>query len=135
MARGNGARHESKQTGQARVRLPEARNQVLLTGRLSGVPEERVLPSGDTVWMFRLVVARDAPRGRVGIDTVDCAVWLARVQRSVARLDDGTWLEVEGALRRRFFKAGGAAASRVEVEVRSLRQVRGLRQARRAAPA
>ena len=33
-------------------------NEVLLTGRVSGVPEERELPSGDRVVQLRLVVRR-----------------------------------------------------------------------------
>jgi single-strand DNA-binding protein len=98
-------------------------NEVLLRGRLSGTPVERVLPSGDTVWTFRVVIGRPqesvAGRGsrRARVDTLECAVWSGRVRRSVPTWHDGDLVEVGGALRRRFFKAGGATVSRVEVEV------------------
>jgi single-strand DNA-binding protein len=102
-------------------RSAEESNEVLLRGRLSGAPEERVLPSGDTVWTFRVVVGRprDTSAGprRASVDTIECAVWSGRVKRSVPTWRDGDVVEVGGALRRRFFKSGGATVSRVEVDV------------------
>lgn len=91
-------------------------NEVRLVGRLSGAPEERVLPSGDRLWSFRVVVAREPPRGRQSVDALECVAWSARVRRSVARWDDGDVVELTGALRRRFYRAGAATVSRVEVE-------------------
>jgi single-strand DNA-binding protein len=102
----------------------EAVNEVHLAGRVSGDPEERVLPSGDVVWTFRLVVPRDRPVGRQRVDTLDCAVWGGRARRTVARWGDGDVVEVTGAVRRRFFAAGGGRASRVEVEVSGARLIR-----------
>ncbi|MDQ4053714.1 MAG: single-stranded DNA-binding protein [Actinomycetota bacterium] len=97
-------------------------NEVLLRGRLSGTPEERVLPSGDTVWTFRVVIGRPrepvaAGSRRARVDTLECAVWVGRVKRSVPTWRDGDVVEVSGALRRRFFKTAGATVSRVEVDV------------------
>ena len=97
-------------------------NEVLLRGRLSGAPEERVLPSGDTMWTFRVVVGRPpeppaAGARRARVDTLECAVWSGRVKRSVPTWHDGDVVEVSGALRRRFFKSAGATVSRVEVDV------------------
>lgn len=102
----------------------EGRNRVRLVGRVSGAPEERVLPSGDRVWVFRVVVARDRPHGRQRVDALECAAWSARTRRSVARWAEGDEVEVEGALRRRFYRAGGATVSRVEVEVETARVIR-----------
>ena len=99
-------------------------NHVRLSGRVSGDPEQREMPSGDRMWSFRLVVPRAQPRGRQTVDVVDCAVWSGRPRRTVARWADGDLVEVEGALRRRFFRSGGATASRVEVEVTSARITR-----------
>ncbi|NYD42007.1 single-stranded DNA-binding protein [Nocardioides panaciterrulae] len=101
-------------------------NEVRLAGRVSRAPEERVLPSGDVVWTFRLVVPRAGGRGgsRQSVDVLDCAVWAGRVRRSVATWCEGDQVEVSGALRRRFFRAGGATASRCEVEVSGGRLVR-----------
>lgn len=102
-------------------------NNVVLTGRVSSAPVERELPSGDRILTFRLVVAREASpmavRSRQTADWMDCVVWGGRARRTVRtwRLDD--LVAVEGALRRRFFRADGHPASRVEVEVLSARRV------------
>jgi single-strand DNA-binding protein len=99
-------------------------NQVQLQGRLSRGPEEKVLPSGDTVWSFRVVVPRDDGAQRPGVDWVDCAVWGGRLRRSVGSWSEGDVVEVRGALRRRFLRVGGAPVSRVEVEATHGRLIR-----------
>lgn len=100
------------------------RNEVLLVGRLSAEPEVRVLPSGDEITTWRLVVAReDAAEGRPGQDTIDCTAWSTRPRRSASTWMAGDVVEVEGALRRRFWKTPAALASRCEVEVRRVRRV------------
>jgi len=107
------------------IEAPEAVNEVRLTGRISAGPEERVLPSGDVLWTFRLVVPRPAGRAtRQGVDALECAVWGGRVRRSVAGWRQGDVVEVTGAIRRRFFRAAGGAASRVEIEVDAGRLIR-----------
>ena len=100
-------------------------NEVQLIGRVSGVPAERQLPSGDPLVQFRLVVPRPARRGqaRTQVDTIDVACWSGRVRQKARRLTDGQGVEVVGGLRRRFFAAQGGRASRYEVEASSLRSV------------
>jgi single-strand DNA-binding protein len=110
------------------VRSVGHRNEVVLTGRLSGLPEEREMPSGDVVVTFRLVVDRPEqklPEGvrRTTIDTIDCAAWLAAARRSAASWDDGDVLEVAGSIRRRFFQGPSGSQSRVEVEVAKVKRV------------
>ena len=104
----------------------EAVNEVRLVGRVSQPPEERLLPSGDTLWSFRVIVPRpeDHTRSRHQVDAVDCCVWSGRVRRSVAswRVDDV--VEVSGSVRRRFFRTAQGAASRFEVEVSAGRLIR-----------
>lgn len=107
------------------------RNEVALVGRVSGAPEQRELPSGDVLVSWRVVVERPAARrsAPVGVraptvDTVDCVAWAAPVRRTARGLEDGDVVEVEGALRRRFWRSGGGPASRTEVEVERLRRVR-----------
>lgn len=96
----------------------EAVNQVRLVGRVSQQPEERVLPSGDVLWTFRVVVIRDEQRGsRQQVDALDCAAWSPRARRSAASWSVDDVVEVTGAVRRRFFRAAGGPASRVEIEM------------------
>jgi single-strand DNA-binding protein len=101
-------------------------NHVRLVGRVSATGEPRELPSGDIVHTLRVVVPREARRDRehAGVDTIDVACWTAGTRRCASRLALDDRVEVEGALRRRFFRAGGGVASRYEVEARSVRRVR-----------
>jgi len=105
---------------------PEAVNEVLLVGRVSAAAEEKTLPSGDSVWTFRVVVDRpvDRTRPKSSVDTLDCAVWTGRARRSVRTLRGGDVVEVRGAIRRRFFQTAAGAASRVEIEVRGVQVIR-----------
>lgn len=107
-------------------------NEVHLRGRVSGLPETRDLPSGDTVVVVRLVVPRLASsrsasrdgRGKApGVDTLDCAVWRGDLRRRVASWSDGDRVEVVGALHRRFWRSGAGVASRYEVEALSVRRL------------
>ena len=108
-------------------RQPTAHNSVALIGRLSSAPLERELPSGDTIMTFRVVLARDPSpmtrRSRQTSDWVDCVAWGARARRSVRTWQVGDVVEVEGALRRRFFRTEGGTSTRVEVEVLTGRAV------------
>jgi single-strand DNA-binding protein len=106
-----------------------ARNEVVLLGRVSGAPQERELPSGDTLVSWRVVVDRPPPRRRVPsgraptIDTLDCVAWSAAVRRTARGLLEGNVVSVEGALRRRFWRGSSGATSRTEVEVEVLRRI------------
>jgi single-strand DNA-binding protein len=101
-------------------------NEVRLVGRLSAAAAEVAMPSGDTLWTFRLVVERPAGAVRPGqqLDTLDCAVWGGRVRRSVPTWAAGDVVEVRGAIRRRFYSAGGGKVSRYQVEVTEGRLIR-----------
>ncbi len=76
------------------------------------------LPSGDRLVTFRVVVERQPVRDgtRRQVDVIDVACWSKRSQRSAERLATDDVVRVEGALRRRFFVAGGVRTSRYEVE-------------------
>jgi single-strand DNA-binding protein len=122
------------------ARRPEAevvpRNEVLLVGRVSAAPQERTLPSGDVLVSWRVVVQRPltgrptpapAPTSASGrvttVDAFDCVAWGAGVRRTVGSWAVGDVVQVEGALRRRFWRSPGGATSRHEVEVRAARRV------------
>lgn len=109
----------------------QARNEVELVGRLAAPAQERVLPSGDTLVSWRLIVdrppgQRPLPEGAraTTVDTIDCVAWSAKPQRSAQRLEPGDVVAVSGALRRRFWRTGAGAASRCEVEVAVVRRLR-----------
>jgi single-strand DNA-binding protein len=99
------------------------RNEVLVTGRLSMAAAERQLPSGDEVVSWRLVVERPQNADRSGMDVIDCAAFGVRIRRAALKWLPGDVIEVEGALRRRFWRTGTGTASRYEVEVRRAARV------------
>lgn len=103
-------------------------NEVRIVGRLGAPAMAKELPSGDVVVTFRVVTrrgrrhgsraSRDSREGGAQVDTIDCTAWRADVRKSVSAWEAGDVIEVEGALRRRFWRDPvRGAASRVEVEV------------------
>jgi single-strand DNA-binding protein len=100
-------------------------NRVLLRGLLAVAPHTRTLPSGDELCSFRLTVPRpETSYGRARSDSIDCATTRAGARKTVARCTPGERIEVAGSLRRRFWRsAGGAPASRYEVEVTRVRRL------------
>ena len=110
-----------------RRRIMIAANVVRLRGKVSTPPEERELPSGTTIVTVRLSVPRDPSPMTTGsrqtTDWVDCAAWGGRARRSVVGWRAGDVVELEGALRRRFYRGGTGTSTRLEVEVLSARMV------------
>lgn len=111
-------------------------NTVRLAGRVTGVGGVRTLPSGDTVHTVRVTAVRPERRGTIrgGVDAIDVACWSAATRRVAGRLEVGDRVEVEGALRRRFFRVGGAAASRYEGEASRVRRRPSVTSGRGASP-
>jgi single-strand DNA-binding protein len=98
----------------------QSMNVVRLSGRVSAAPEARMLPSGDEVVSFRLVVPRSAAarkRSKQRVDTIECSAWTARLRRSVRRLEAGDVVTVTGELRRRFTRGAGGPMSWVNVDL------------------
>ena len=104
-------------------------NEVRLVGRVAAPAQERELPSGDLLVSWRVVVDRGARRRTAAareptVDTVDCVAFLAGPRRTALALGAGDVVSVQGALRRRFWRApGGGPASRCEVEVSVVRRI------------
>jgi single-strand DNA-binding protein len=105
----------------------EAANTVRLRGRVSSGPEERVLPSGTAIVTLRLSVPRKATPMTKGSkqasDWVDCSAWGAKPRRTALGWRPGDVVEVEGSLRRRFYRGSGGTATRLEVEILRARTV------------
>src|SRR4051812_10221183 len=97
----------------------EHQNEVYLVGKLSGEPVERALPSGDVLLSWRLVVNRSAAavgNKKSGHDTLPCFTLKASVRRSLLSYASGDLIEVEGVLRRSFWRtSAGGEASKCEV--------------------
>jgi single-strand DNA-binding protein len=96
-------------------------NSVVLRGRVTTSPEERELPSGTMIVTLRLSVPRGVTPmslgSKQGSDWIDCVAWGGQVRRTSARWRVGDLVEVEGALRRRFYRGEGGASTRLEVEL------------------
>ena len=105
-----------------REETAETANSVLLRGRVTQEPVERTLPSGDVIVTFRVSMPRGTltpltARSRQAADWVDCVAAGPGARRRALAWKPGDVVEVEGALRRRFYRTSGAAVSRLEVEV------------------
>ncbi|MBB5791416.1 single-stranded DNA-binding protein [Jiangella mangrovi] len=107
--------------------VAEHLNQVRLIGRLSAEPEVILLPSGDEIVSARLVVQRPRPPAGLGaprrVDTVTCTAWASAQRRKLRVLEEGDTVEITGALRRRFWRSGGAGQSTFEIEIDSASRV------------
>lgn len=95
-------------------------NEVLLRGRVSGEPHEKELPSGDRVVEFRIVIPRIT---REGVDTLDIAAWTSKARRTGLTLKADEWVEVSGAIRRRFWQAPTGLASRWQIEASAISRI------------
>jgi single-strand DNA-binding protein len=88
-------------------------NDLLLRGRVSAKALEKELPSGDKIVEFRLIVSRQR---HDGVDTLDITAWSAKSRRIALTLKPDEWVEVSGAIHRRFWTGAGGLASRWQVE-------------------
>jgi single-strand DNA-binding protein len=85
-------------------------NLAVVRGHLSSAPEVRALASGATIALIQ-VTARPATGAAISVPVVvwDPPAW-------VEDLDVGDEIVAVGRVRRRFYRAGPVAASKVEVE-------------------
>lgn len=88
---------------------PKSLNVAVVRGVVSSPPERRVLPS-DTVLVQLQVTTR------LESETLSMPVSCWNPDGWVSELEPGDEIVVLGRVRRRFFRAGGATASRVELE-------------------
>ena len=105
---------------------PQSINEVRIVGRLGQNVNQRDLPSGDLMVCFSIVVDRAALKSssRVKVDTIVCQATTKSVVSRLDSLEAGQWVQVEGVLRRRFWRSGAGLGSAMEVEVRRLVRAR-----------
>jgi single-strand DNA-binding protein len=95
-------------------------NLAVLRGTCSSPAEVRTLPSGDVLAQLQVTTRVDARAVSVPVAVPKPPGW-------VEDLDTGDEVVVIGYVRRRFFRAGGATASRVEVEAEAVARPRDRR--------
>jgi single-strand DNA-binding protein len=101
----------------------ESVNVAVVWGACSSPPDIRVLPSDQRLAQLQLTTRVDGRALSVPVSVIDPPAWLER-------LDAGDELVVLGPVRRRFFHAGGATASRVEIEAELVCRGRDRRRSR-----
>jgi len=105
-------------------------NEVRLVGRLTSVPIAVELPSGDALVSFRISVPRSPGTTKTvtttsqRVDSIPCSAWSAALRRRIAGWRPGDTVEVTGAVCCRFYQAGEATRSRVEVVAATARIIR-----------
>jgi single-strand DNA-binding protein len=100
-------------------------NLVVVRGTVSSPPDVRVLPSS-------AVLAQLQVSTRLANETLSLPVAVWSPAGWVESLEPGDDLVVVGRVRRRFFRAAGAAASRVEVEAELVARARDRRRVQAA---
>jgi single-strand DNA-binding protein len=84
-------------------------NLAVVRGEVSSPPDVRVLPSEAVLVQLQVTTRLESETLSTPIAVWNPAAW-------VEELEPGTEIVVVGRVRRRFFRAAGATASRVEVE-------------------
>ena len=84
-------------------------NVVVVRGTVSSPPDVRVLPSKTVLVQLQVTTRLPAETLSMPVSCWNPAGW-------VEALEPGDEIVVAGRVRRRFFRAGGATASRVELE-------------------
>ena len=102
-----------------------AANEVRIVGRLGARVGVKVLPSGDEVTVFSIIVDRPVRelRGTTKIDTIACVTSRGQLGVRIRNWEAGRWVEAQGVLRRRFWRSGGGLGSAMEVDVRRVKAV------------
>jgi single-strand DNA-binding protein len=89
--------------------LREALNLAIVRGTVSSPPEVRVLPSDTKLVQLQVTTRLPEETLSMPVSVWNPAAWVEEVE-------SGDEIVVVGRVRRRFFRAGGATASRVELE-------------------
>jgi single-strand DNA-binding protein len=100
-------------------------NVAVVRGEVSSPPDVRILPS-------ETVLAQLQVTTRLERETLSMPIAVWNPPEWVESLEPGTEIVVVGRIRRRFFRAGGATASRVELEADSVMRAGDRRRVRAA---
>lgn len=97
---------------------------VELMGRLGRVVEQKILPSGDHITTFSVIIDRKVNEqvGRTTCDTIPCKTSRVALAAKVVRMEPGTEVIAQGVLRRRFWRGSTGLGSALEVDIRTLKR-------------
>jgi single-strand DNA-binding protein len=95
-------------------------NLAILRGVCSSPADVRVLPSTQALAQLQVTTRIDGRAMSVPVAVLDPPAW-------VEALDTGDEIVVVGHVRRRFFRAGGTTASRVEIDAATVARARDRR--------
>jgi len=117
-----------KQAAEAQAAAVErdGMNLAVVRGTVSSPPDVRVLPSDTVLAQLQITT-------RLAEETLSLPVAVWNPASWVEALEPGDEVVVVGRVRRRFFRAAGAAASRVEVEADVVARARDRRRVQAAA--
>jgi single-strand DNA-binding protein len=101
-------------------------NVAIVRGTCSSPAEVRVLPSGQVLAQLQITTRTGERAQSVPVAVLEPPAW-------VEQLDTGDEIVAAGEIRRRFFRAGGVTASRVELHAEVVGKGRDRRRARTAA--
>lgn len=100
------------------------RNDVHISGRVSGVPEEHVMPGGNAMVKWRVSVRRRGrPRRGHPVDVVPCVTFDPAVAAVARELGVGDVIELSGMLRCRVWGPARAKVWDYQVEAASVRRI------------
>jgi single-strand DNA-binding protein len=99
------------------------RNEVHLVGEVSTTPEERELSDGRGAVTFRLDVRAEGPAGSTR-DSLDITLVSPRGRKAALGWTIGDLVEVEGVVRRKFYKVGAASKPFTVIEAQRAKRLR-----------
>ena len=99
------------------------RNEVLLVGEITTAPEERELADGRGAVTFRLDVRGETGAGATR-DSLDITVTSARARKAALGWEIGDVVEVEGVVRRKFYKVGAMSKPFTVIEAERAKRLR-----------
>ena len=88
---------------------PESFNVAIVRGTCSSDPDVRVLPSEQRLAQLQVTTRVGGKAMSVPVSVIDPPAWIDKLRA-------GDEIVVLGSVRRRFFRAAGTTASRVEIE-------------------
>jgi single-strand DNA-binding protein len=99
------------------------RNEVHLVGSVSTTPEERELSDGRGAVTFRLDVRTDTDAGPAR-DSLDITVIGTRARKAALSWEVGDLVDVEGVVRRKFYRVGVGSRPFTVIEADRAKRVR-----------